>query len=223
MVCSAALSPRRSAWTVPKRSTSATVTNGSLSAWHFARAALTASADAPARDPVLCHHRFRRRLEIDGGQHRRDLGWSGRRGAACVGRGGQPACQQQRPGGGGSKLGGLLHGVLLGTRFRGLAPGYPFILSVAPGRGIVPSAGVGSPLTPVGSAERMRDQERRGHLAWKIALLPPEPDPCPAQQLPSRRRIWRPVQPWQPAGSTGSIPQSILDSRCCWWHRRSVT
>ncbi|GAP58993.1 hypothetical protein AHiyo1_21910 [Arthrobacter sp. Hiyo1] len=47
MVCSAALSPRSKAWTVPKRSTSATVTKGSLSAWHFAKAALTAWLDAP--------------------------------------------------------------------------------------------------------------------------------------------------------------------------------
>src|SRR5687768_3172006 len=47
MVCSAALSPLRSACTVPNRSTSATVTKGSLSAWHLASAAPTALADAP--------------------------------------------------------------------------------------------------------------------------------------------------------------------------------
>jgi hypothetical protein len=54
MVWAAALSPRSKAWTVPKRSTRATVTNGSLSAWHFASAAVTAWAEAPAAMRFCC-------------------------------------------------------------------------------------------------------------------------------------------------------------------------
>src|SRR5690349_20038199 len=184
MVCSAALSPRRSACTVPKRSTSATVTNGSLSAWHFASAADTAFADAPT-EIRFCWTTFS------------GTGWTSAAGTAAGAAPGPAfavtvatAVSASAPAAAAANTFDDFFMVfsLWSKPSHGSAPGYSPILSRAREQGIGPLAAASCSERPAVSAKRLRDGQGRGAIAWEVAVphsnrefpcLPEPPHPTP--------------------------------------------